>query len=465
MDAIDDLYLTISALRDERHTLDSAYIVTVSKLAEKMMKALSKTTSEYLHNLFLNENVSSCHSSIKKMISVVPSSLSYKNEKGMLPIQRIAAAPRPTMNIGLLMNMQPLVPYIPLLASEGIRYNVGGGGDKRGGLLVEYPSTSCSSDRINVLQMLVFARKNIAPKNYCGNAIMTCANFDRECLKALKALQEANLFFKQDLQKYNLLFWSCLSAGSRSRFEYLAQIDPIGLKNHRYEGKPILHAVIEKMTPTEVQIFISAALKYFPNDVGLLFQKNEGDNNDKTSFELAVSKFGMETTFSLVKQCIAHGVTTNPIPILHRVVEHAPQYLNEFAMRYSSHAFVRDEKGRTLNHSELASGHRSFATDSCFFVRMNNEQVQEVDPCTGLYPFMVAALDETSDLSAVYYLLRRNPSLVNASARRNGKGFEAVQEANRRKRVGSNTNRKNPNRKKMKHEEPLMQGEVKAELI
>ena len=139
MDAIDDLYLTISALRDERYTLDSAYIVTVSKLAEKMMKALSKTTSEYLHNLFLNENVSSCHSSIKKMISVVPSSLSYKNEKGMLPIQRIAAAPRPTMNIGLLMNMQPLVPYIPLLASEGIRYNVGGGGDKRGGLLVEYP--------------------------------------------------------------------------------------------------------------------------------------------------------------------------------------------------------------------------------------------------------------------------------------------------------------------------------------
>ncbi len=464
MDAIDDLYVTIGALRNERHALDSAYIVTVSKLAEKMMKALSKTTSEYLHNLFLNENVSSCHDSIKKMISVVPSSLSYKNEKGMLPIQRIAAAPRPTMNIDLLVNMQPLVPYIPLLASQGIRYNVGGGGDKRGGLLVEYPSASCTSDRINVLQMLVFARKNIAPTYYCGNAAMTCANFDQECLKALKALQEANLFFKQDLQKYNLLFWSCLSTGSRSRFEYLAQLDPNGLKNHRYKGKPILHAVIEKMTPTEVQIFISAALKYFPNDVGLLFQKNEEGDDDKTSFELAVSKFGMETTFSLVKQCIAHG-DTNQIPILHRVVEHAPQYLNEFAMRYSSSAFVRDENGRTLNQSELASGHRSFATDSCFFVRMNNEQVQEVDPLTGLCPFMVAALDETSDLSAVFYLLKRNPSLVNASVRRNSKGFEAVQEESWKKRFGSNTNRTNLKRKKMKHEEPLMQGEVKTELI
>jgi hypothetical protein len=45
---------------------------------------------------------------------------------------------------------------------------------------------------------------------------------------------------------------------------------------------------------------------------------------------------------------------------------------------------------------------------------MSDEQVREIDPGTDLYPFMVTASGETSDLSAVYHLLRRNPSLVNS---------------------------------------------------
>ena len=43
---------------------------------------------------------------------------------------------------------------------------------------------------------------------------------------------------------------------------------------------------------------------------------------------------------------------------------------------------------------------------------LSDDQVREIDPATDLYPFMVAVLGETSDLSAVYVLLRRNPSLV-----------------------------------------------------
>ena len=47
---------------------------------------------------------------------------------------------------------------------------------------------------------------------------------------------------------------------------------------------------------------------------------------------------------------------------------------------------------------------------------MTDDQVNEVDPASGLYPFMMSASGQmTSDLSAVYYLLRRNPSLLSAS--------------------------------------------------
>ena len=50
---------------------------------------------------------------------------------------------------------------------------------------------------------------------------------------------------------------------------------------------------------------------------------------------------------------------------------------------------------RVLYQADLASGSRTYDQDSMFFLRMRDEQLRE-----------------TSDLSAVYYLLRRNPCLV-----------------------------------------------------
>jgi len=124
-----------------------------------------------------------------------------------------------------------------------------------------------------------------------------------------------------------------------------------------------------------------------------------------------LNTFGNDVTFGAIEQCIPLD-GAGQLPILHRVVEHAPQYSNEFGMRYPSAMFLRDNNGRVLYQAELASGNRTFGQDSMFFLRMSDEQVREIDPGTDLYPFMVAASGETSDLSAVYYLLRRNPCLV-----------------------------------------------------
>ena len=48
-----------------------------------------------------------------------------------------------------------------------------------------------------------------------------------------------------------------------------------------------------------------------------------------------------------------------------------------------------------------------------FFAGLRDDEIAEIDPGTDLPPFMVAASGQTSDLSAVYYLLRRSPFLVN----------------------------------------------------
>jgi hypothetical protein len=49
----------------------------------------------------------------------------------------------------------------------------------------------------------------------------------------------------------------------------------------------------------------------------------------------------------MIKKCIPLD-GAEQLPILHRVVENAPQYLSEFAKRYPSATFLRDNNGRQL---------------------------------------------------------------------------------------------------------------------
>jgi hypothetical protein len=206
-------------------------------------------------------------------------------------------------------------------------------------------------------------------------------------------------------------------------------MDLEGLKHHRYQGETIIHVIINACDSTEnLELFLTTALKHHPEDIGLLFQKND---KGKTAFECALNRYGNEATFDAIEQYIPLD-GAEQIPILHRVVENAPQYLNEFGMRYPSSMFIRDKtNGRKLYQSELASGNKTFNRDCMFFLHMSDEQVREIDPGTDLYPFMVSDSDETSDLSAIYHLLRRNPSLANS-------GFAHNSACNRKRRKEEN---------------------------
>ena len=74
-----------------------------------------------------------------------------------------------------------------------------------------------------------------------------------------------------------------------------------------------------------------------------------------------------------------------------------------------------------------------------FFLDLNDEQVRELDPETGLYPFMVSASGETSDLSAVYHLLKRNPSLVNSGFAHNSNRKRRKSQCQRERKRRLNT--------------------------
>ena len=130
------------------------------------------------------------------------------------------------------------------------------------------------------------------------------------------------------------------------------------------------------------------------------------------------------------------------VPILHHCAKDAPQLMDTFAKYYPSAIFLRDKYGRTLRQAELASGNKTFAKNAFFFVNITDADLRVADPKDDLYPFMMAASrmdttracaanqtehddlnDDTNsdvltpqvprcDLSAVYYLIKRDPSLA-----------------------------------------------------
>ena len=113
----------------------------------------------------------------------------------------------------------------------------------------------------------------------------------------------------------------------------------------------------------------------------------------------------------IIGECIPFD--TPQLPILHHVAKHAPHLLNDFSIRYRSVIYMRDKDGRNFNQALLASGKTLYKSNALYFLStLTDDHIKEIDPPTDLYPFMVAASDNTSDLSAVYVLLRRNPSLV-----------------------------------------------------
>ena len=369
-DTFNKFIKTIGTFQSMKGDLDEDFYSDLEEIVNNAMKRVSNRTGKYLHILHELDDKKPDEDTLLKIIDNVPSSLSYEDEDGWLPIQRAA------------LNKES-VHYVPLLAKEGVKHNVGGD-DARGGLLGD----------LNVLGELT-----------CIGGSET----DDLSLDVMKKLRESKLLLREDIQDQDLLFYAC-SPDSPMRFEYFADWCPEGLKTHQYNGLPLIHGIIEYKSIELFSMFLTTALRYYPNDLGLLFLK---DDECQSACERAFKKYGKDPTMAAIGELIPFD--DPKVPILHHVAKHAPHMLNDFGSRYLSATYFRDCQGRTLHQAKLASGNKTFIDDAMFFLEMSDEQVREIDPGSDLYPFMVAASGETCDLSAVYVLLRRNPSLAHRS--------------------------------------------------
>jgi len=314
---------------------------------------------------------------VQDLLEGIPDALFFTAKDGRLPIQ---------------IAVFDSVKYLPILAKFGIKHNVGGRG-MRGGLLLADPTTP-QHEHWNALKYLVC----LGDKK--GGPILN----DTISLNAIKELRKDKILLKQDIKDHDLIYWSC-TPNANLRFEYLAEWDPDALMTSAY-GMPLIHAINLRIDISRFKMFFQTSLKYHPRNLGLIFQK---DSSGKTAYDTAVGLRGKNEVLKVIQECIP---TNTSLPILHHVVKDAPQHINDFCIRYSSAGYLRDENGRTFTQTAIASASKTLSNDGVFFVKMTDDEIAEVDPVTKLYPFLVAANGETSDLSTIYFLLSKNPSLL-----------------------------------------------------
>jgi len=240
--------------------------VKVEARAMAMIEGLTDDAGNFLHH-FLDADEHT-EDEVKTLINAFPSALSHTDtyvihdegedededdepsEIFMLPIQA-----------AVLAMTRHAIPFIRLLAEEGMKLIIDGEG-QRGGLLAE------DNNGLNVLQYL---------------AINASAG-DSMSLDVLKRLRQSDLFKKEDIRQYDFLYWSC-KPSAKEVFEYLINWDPKALKEYRYEDEPLLHAnITDTCAIDNFAMALKAGLKHYPEELGFLFGKND---EGKTAFEFA----------------------------------------------------------------------------------------------------------------------------------------------------------------------------------
>ncbi|GFH61983.1 hypothetical protein CTEN210_18459 [Chaetoceros tenuissimus] len=369
LDFIKSLYL-LKEWNDEK--CRNEILEALEEANAKIKKALGRS----MHRLGWRKHKPSIEA-VEKVANKFPSTLSFPNGSGSIPIQSAA-----TTCDGY--------EYVPILAKEGVKHKVGGE-DARGGLLMLVPYENLGW---NTLQWFV----NVSDDD----------EFDTKKVHVLKELRKLDLLVKVDIQEQKLFLYCC-SNMNKLRFEYLANWDPDALIETRTNRNVRLTHC--KLSEENLLLILKAGFQYHPHIGGLLFVKDDEGN---TAFDALCNGKGTANIMSLLHQILS---TKRDYPILHHVLVKAPQHRELFMSKFPWAYHLKDHNGRALHQAVLAAGPDVMNANKQLFASLSDEQIQEKDPMTTLFPFAAMAVGEHADLDQCFYLLRRHPSVLEKRSR------------------------------------------------
>ncbi|GFH46358.1 hypothetical protein CTEN210_02832 [Chaetoceros tenuissimus] len=390
-----DLELQLKSIREEIlgdwkdekcwKDLEKTVLSTKEKLVETFGKSLHRLSQ------FKPEECT-----VKKVVKKFPDSLKVENKKKRLPIQ------------SCVVDFRRAEKYIPMLAREGVKHDVGYE-EGRGGLLVREPSS-----RSQTLQLLVRGYKAAETKDD-----------DENIVKVLQVLHNDGLLKKEDLAGWGLIRF-CTWKWSQKRFKYLLSLDPHILEDYEAFEDTLMHLVLSPYVKIEhIKALWTTTMELFPEQVGYLFQKDV--EMEMTVVERAIEVYGEKETMEVLHDILS---PSSQFPILHHALVHAPK-LDKIFMKWFPWAYnLRDDHGRSLVQCILAAGAGAVRENSHIFASMSDDQIRTKDPVTTLYPFAAVASGEEGDLEKAFYLLRRQPCVLETLASTFGVGV-----SKKRKRV------------------------------
>ncbi|GFH43958.1 hypothetical protein CTEN210_00432 [Chaetoceros tenuissimus] len=371
---------------------------TIEEANKKILSAFGKS----MHRLYKHKPTVEA---VEKVVKKFPSVLSHKEKESenfdgeVFPIQKAACYFENDVNCSVRQ-------YVPVLAKEGMRHNVGGE-DARGGLLTIDQS---DNDHWNTLQLLCY---------------------DNNSIQALKELRKSGLVVKNDIQEYNLLYTSVFETGRRSVFDYLVDWDPNALINSRYDDMPLVEAVQLngfKETKKSLSILLDAGFKYHPDKGGILFVE---DDNGSSTLDFLLERMVKEEFMDVLNNILSQA---KDYPILHHIFTKSPEHKDLFASMFPWAGHLRDHDGRSLHQVLLTAGPEVMNENKILFAMLTDNQIREKDPVTTLYPFAAMAVGENADLDSCFYLLRRHPSVLDNRSRANLENRSRANTAVRRRR-------------------------------
>jgi hypothetical protein len=379
----------ITKLQQRREKVPKKLTTTMEEISRKAIEEMSKAAGNFLHK-DLDDDIHN-EEDVKAIIELFPESLSQVDEDDFLPIQRAALS-------GSRSGARSAVSFVPLMAREGCRLGVGGKGN-RGGLLSVIEQSVYDYNTIQYLTNTLFDEEK-------GQA---SEEYDHKRVQVLEKLRGMKLLKKVDIEEYGFVN-SSLEPRCQRRWDFFTSWDPDALGARDSQWKVPIHDVFNDDSIKEnFEMALQAGMKYFPERFGFLFHKVEGTTACKRAFE----KIGADAAMNIIRRCIPPS--DNHL-ILHHALEFAPKLVDDIGQYYPDAAFLRDTSGHSLSQCKfyinMRRGRKKFKKNSSFFIEATDDQVNTIDPKTGLCPFMLAAVGEKSDLTAVYYLLCRNPKLV-----------------------------------------------------
>ena len=417
-DFITTLQQSIAQIQQSREKVPKKLTSTINELARKFIKLMSKEAGNFLHKELDDDKHT--EDQVKAVIDLFPDSLSQVDKDGYLPIQKAARSEAMAARSEAISGARSSsVTFVPLMAREGYRLGVGGEG-QRGGLLALTLTTP--NGGYNTIQIL---------------SSFACIGGDNKITQVLENLRGMNLLKRVDIEEYGLLTENVLHPNCQRRFEFFSNWDPdaLGARDSRWAAPIHIALYYDNNTEEIFEMALKAGMKHFPERLGFLFHKLAGITACKRSFD----KLGVDSAMNIIRRCIP---PSDSHLILHHAFRHEPTLVDDFAQFYPDAAFLRDANGHTFSqiksqnkfHTLLRKGKRTFKKNSLFFIEATDDQLSTVDPKTGLHPFMLAAADNKSDLAAIYYLLKKNPKLVESGSHEKNAGNDSDEAKNSRKR-------------------------------